>query len=72
MEIMRKYLVQDLCAVEDTFVVDSMPLAICKFSPAKRIKICKETFESLPDYGFCAAQNTTYFGYELHGTVSPV
>ncbi|HES59233.1 MAG TPA: IS982 family transposase [Caldithrix sp.] len=70
MEIMRKHLAQSLSEGEDTFVVDSMPLAICKFSRAKRIKICKETYESIPDYGFCAAQNTTYYGYKLHGLTS--
>lgn len=70
MEIMRKHLAQSLCEGEDTFVVDSMPLAICKFSRAKRIKICKEAFESVPDYGFCAAQNANYFGYKLHGITS--
>lgn len=70
MDIMRKHLAQSLCEGEDTFVVDSMPIAICKFSRAKRIKICKETFESVPDYGFCAAQNITYYGYKLHGITS--
>ncbi len=70
MDIMRKHLAQSLCEGEDTFVIDSMPIAICKFSRAKRIKICKETFESVPDYGFCAAQDSTYYGYKLHGITS--
>jgi len=69
-EIIRKHLSKSLCEGEDTFIVDSMPLVICKFSRAKRIKICQETFESIPDYGFCAAQNTTYRGYKLHGITS--
>lgn len=70
MDIIHKHLAHSLCEGEDTFVVDSMPLSICKFSRAKRIKICRETYESVPDYGFCAAQNTTYFGYKLHGITS--
>ena len=70
METMRKYLAVSLCDGEDTFIIDSMPLAICKFSRAKRIKVCKEDFETAPDYGFCAAQNTTYFGYKLHSITS--
>lgn len=70
MDIMHKHLAQSLCEGEDTFVVDSMPIAICKFSRAKRIKICKQTFETSPDFGFCAAQNTTYYGYKLHGITS--
>ncbi len=69
-DIMRKYLVQSLCEGEDTFVIDSMPIPICKFSRAKRLKVCKEAYETIPDYGFCAAQNMTYFGYKLHGITS--
>ena len=69
-DIIHKQLAQNLCKGEETFVVDSMPVAICKFSRAKRIKICKETFYSVPDYGFCAAQNTTYYGYKLHSISS--
>lgn len=69
-EIMRKYLVQSLCEGEDTFIIDSMPIPICKFSRAKRLKVCKEAYETIPDYGFCAAGNMTYFGYKLHGITS--
>jgi hypothetical protein len=32
---------------EDYFIVDSMPLEICKFSRHSRIKICKDEFETL-------------------------
>jgi hypothetical protein len=70
MDILRKHLAQSLCLGEDAFVVDSMPLAICRFSRAKRTKICRESYESTPDYGFCAAQDTTYFGYKLHSISS--
>jgi len=70
MEIIREQLVSSLTEGENTFVIDSMPMPICKFSRAKRIKSCKETFETLPDYGFCASQNMTYYGYKLHGITS--
>lgn len=55
---------------EDYFVVDSMPLEICKFSRHNRIKICKEDFETAPSKGFCASQNTWFYGYKLHGVCS--
>ena len=55
---------------EDYFVVDSMPLEICKFSRHKRIKICKDDFETAPSKGFCASQNSWFFGYKLHGVCS--
>ena len=60
-------LVQKLVSYEDTFVLDSMPVEICKFARAKRIKICKEHEQTSPSFGFCAAQKQTYFGYKLHG-----
>ena len=63
----RKALVEKLVSYEDTFVLDSMPVEICKFARAKRIKICKEHEQTSPEFGFCAAQQQTYYGYKLHG-----
>ncbi len=63
-------LVKKLAFGEVTFVIDSMPIQICKFSRAKRSRVCRERYETAPDYGFCAAQNQTYFGYKLHGLAS--
>jgi hypothetical protein len=42
---------------EDYFILDSMPLELCKFARNNRIKICKEEFETAPYKGFCASQN---------------
>jgi hypothetical protein len=50
----------------DHYIVDSMPLEICKLSRSNRSKICKEDFETAPDKGFCASQNAHYYGYKLH------
>ena len=55
---------------EDCFIVDSMPLEICKFSRHNRIKICKKDFETAPSKGFCASQNNWFYGYKLHGVCS--
>ena len=55
---------------EDYFIVDSMPLEICKFSRHNRAKICKEAFETAPSKGFCASQNNWFYGYKLHGVCS--
>lgn len=55
---------------EDCFIVDSMPLEICKFARHKRIKICKNEFETAPSKGFCASQNNWFYGYKLHGVCS--
>jgi len=55
---------------EDYFIVDSMPLEICKFSRHNRVKICKDEFETAPSKGFCASQNSWFYGYKLHGVCS--
>ena len=55
---------------EGYFIVDSMPLEICKFSRHNRVKICKDEFETAPSKGFCASQNNWFYGYKLHGVCS--
>jgi hypothetical protein len=55
---------------EDYFIVDSMPLEVCKLSRSGRSKICKENNYAYPDKGYCAAQNSTYYGYKLHAVCS--
>ena len=69
-EEIRTKLAKEFLEFEDYFIVDSMPLEICKFSRHSRIKICKEDFESTPSKGFCASQNNWFFGYKLHGVCS--
>ncbi|AUS05095.1 IS982 family transposase [Pseudotamlana carrageenivorans] len=55
---------------EDYFVVDSMPLEVCKLSRSSRSKICKENTYAFPDKGYCAAQSSNYYGYKLHAVCS--
>lgn len=55
---------------ESYFVVDSMPLEICKLSRSYRSKVCKEDFHTFPDKGYCAAQGMNYYGYKLHAICS--
>jgi hypothetical protein len=69
-EQIRTELAAKFMYFEDYFIVDSMPLEICKFSRRNRIKICKNDFETAPSKGFCASQNSWFFGYKLHGVCS--
>lgn len=69
-EHVRAKLASFFLEFEDYYIVDSMPLEICKFSRHKRIKICKNDFETAPSKGFCASQNTWFYGYKLHGLCS--
>ena len=59
-QIRTKLAAQFLC-FEDYFIVDSMPLEICKFSRHNRIKICKDDFETAPSKGFFASQNSWFY-----------
>ena len=52
LEEVRVKLASHFLEFEDYFIVDSMPLEICKFARHNRIKICKKDFETLytPDF----------------------
>ena len=69
-EKVRTKLTSYFLEFEDYFIVDSMPLEICKFARHNRIKICNEDFETAPSKGFCASQNNWFYGYKLHGVCS--
>ena len=48
-----------------------MPLEICKFGRAKRLRICREANGAGPDYGYCAVHKSYYFGYKIHAVCTP-
>lgn len=47
-------------------LVDSNPIPVCRTSRGKRCKMGKDDFSTAPDSGFCASQNTYYFGCKFH------
>jgi hypothetical protein len=55
---------------ENYFVVDSMPLEVCKLSRSTRSKVCKENISTIPNKGYCASQGSRYYGYKLHAICS--
>lgn len=63
-------MVDKLNEFETYFVVDSMPLEVCKLSRSSRSKICKEVDYAIPNKGFCASQNFHFYGYKLHAVCS--
>lgn len=48
------------------YIVDSMPLEVCKLSRSTRCRICKEDWYSSPNKGYCSSQSSSYYGYKLH------
>lgn len=51
---------------EDCFIVDSIPVPVCKIAREKRCKFGKDSFESAPDKGYSAVSKSYYYGYKLH------
>jgi len=51
---------------ENTFIVDSIPVPICKIAREKSSKVCRENFQTAPDKGYSAVNKAWYFGYKLH------
>ena len=66
-EEVRKIISDKIITAENIFIIDTMPLEVCKLSRASRAKICRKDFETSPDKGFCTSQNTYFYGYKLHG-----
>lgn len=66
-EEVRKIISAKIVEAENIYIIDSMPLEVCRLSRAARAKICRKDFETSPDKGFCASQNTYFYGYKLHG-----
>ena len=69
-EQVRKKLSTQLTEFEDYYIVDSMPLEICKNARAARSTICKEQENTMPNRGYCASQKIHYYGYKLHAVSS--
>ncbi|KAA6327042.1 hypothetical protein EZS27_023937 [termite gut metagenome] len=64
-EKIRRCLSEKFSHLSNLFIVDSTPIEICKMSRAKRSSICS-TGKIKPEFGYCAATKTHYFGYKLH------
>lgn len=68
---LRQRMALSLAPSESHYFVDSMPLEICKLGRAKRSRVCQQTGGAMPDYGYCAAHKSHYFGYKLHAVCTP-
>jgi len=70
-ESLRQIVIERLERQTALYVIDSMPLEVCKLSRARRSRTCQEDDDSSPDYGYCAAPDTRYFGFKLHAVCTP-
>jgi Transposase DDE domain len=51
---------------EDVFLIDSIPVPVCKIAREKRCRFESESFEKAPDKGYSAVTKSYYYGYKLH------
>jgi hypothetical protein len=51
---------------ENVYIVDSMPIPVCKNAREKRLKACCHDFETKPDKGYSAINQQYFIGYKLH------
>jgi hypothetical protein len=51
---------------ENIYLVDSIPVPICRNARINRSKICKDDFETAPDRGYSAVNKSYFYGYKLH------
>ena len=66
-EAIRRRLAMEMDGGEDIFFVDSKPIEVCRVARGKRCRMGRTgDFSKAPDFGYCASQNTYYFGYKLH------
>src|SRR5690606_26208351 len=70
LDLVRRSLAERFLEFEDYFIIDSMPLEVCKLSREKRSKICSEAYETSPEKGYCASQKMYFHGYKLQGVCS--
>lgn len=62
----NKILSDTLTSGWDAFIVDSIPIPVCKIIREKQLRICREHFETAPDKGYSAVFKQYYIGYKLH------
>ncbi len=63
---LNQFLADGMNAFENTFIVDSIPVPVCRIVREKSSKVCRESFETAPDKGYSAVNKAWYFGYKLH------
>ena len=51
---------------ENVFIIDSMPIPVCKNARENRLKACMQDFDTAPDKGYSAVNKQYFIGYKLH------
>jgi len=68
-EQVNRRLAAKLSEGEDVYMVDSIPVPVCKLAREQQLKVCRHEFETAPDKGYSAVYKQYYIGYKLHLTI---
>ncbi len=67
-ELLRQKMLSDFpVPISPYCIIDSFPLAVCKFG---RARYCKVFRDHGADYGKCPSKKETYFGYKVHALIT--
>lgn len=69
-EEVRKQVLSLITTNQQAYVIDSMPLKLCRYARRNSIKIGREDADIKPNIGYCASQDERYFGFKLHAVCS--
>lgn len=69
-DILSEKISLEMIADQNTFIIDSMPLPICRFVRCSRLKIMREDLNFLPTKGYLPIDKTHFFGYKLNLVVA--
>jgi hypothetical protein len=69
-QLLNQRMAAEMSEGEDFYIVDSMPVPICKNARENRLKACRQVFETAPDKGYSAVNGQYFIGYKLHTVVS--
>lgn len=59
-DLLLANLSDEMSSEELTFIIDSMPLPICRFARCNRLKIMREDLDFLPAKGYSAIDKTSF------------
>ena len=62
----RECIANKIDSTESYFCIDSKPIEVYRKSRVSRCKLGKQKYDTAPSFGYCASQNTYYYGYKLH------
>ena len=63
----QKLLCEFSTTLNKYFIVDSFPLAVCKFG---RAHYCRSFRTENANYGLCPSKKEVYFGYKVHAMIT--